>query len=213
MTIAIRPATEQDSSFIAWVELTAARSHLPTGIFDLSFPGPEAQRLELLDRICRAEVRSICHWSGFLVAEVEGEPAAALSGYAPSEHHDTLGPAFSCALRDAGWTEEEITACFVRIAPSATCMREPEDDTWVVEWVATRESHRGRGLARSLLTEILELGHRRGYRKGQISVLIGNDPAQRVYSSAGFEVIDEARHEAFEAALGSPGVRRMQRAL
>ena len=85
-------------------------------------------------------------------------------------------------------------ACFARIAPSPTCTVEPEDDTRVVEWVAIPESDRGQGPARSLLVEILEQGHRRGYRKSQTSLIIGNGPAQRVYTSEGFE-----------AAYRSPG--------
>ena len=210
----IRPARETDSPFIAWVELAAARSHRPVGVFDLAFPGESEVRLNLIDRITHAEPKSICHWSGFLVAEVEGEPAAALSGYEPSAHHDnTFGKAFFNALREADWSEEEIQACFMRMAPSATCMPDPDDDTWIIEWVATRADFRGRGLAAALLNEILEEGRRRGYQKSQISLLIGNDGAQRVYSSAGFAVFDEVRHESFEAAYGSPGVRRMRRDL
>ena len=87
-------------------------------------------------------------------------------------------------------------ACFLCITPSATCIVEPKDDTWVVEWVAPRESDRGRG-----------------DRESQIALGIGDDSAQRVYTSVGVEVIDEAIHEAFEAAYWSPGARRMQRAL
>ena len=210
----IRAARESDARFIAWVQLAAARSHLPKGVFDLAFPGDPGQRLDLIEKICRADPKSICHWAGFLIAEVEGESAAALSGYEPKEHHDnTFGKAFFSGLSAAGWSEEEIMACFARMAPSATCLIEPEDDTWVVEWVATSAEFRGRGLAGSLLKEILEEGRRRGYDKSQISLVIGNEGAQRVYASAGFEVAEDTCHEDFERTYGSPGIRRMQRKL
>ena len=58
-----------------------------------------------------------------------------------------------------------------------------------------------------------EEGRRRDYARAQISVLIGNAPAQFAYERAGFAVVDERRHPDFQAAIGSPGVRRMQRHL
>ena len=86
MEIAIRPADAADVPFLAWVQQEAARSHLPQGFWDIAFPGAEADRLRVVGRIAAAAPRSFCHWSGFLVAEADGQPAAALSGYtAPSE--------------------------------------------------------------------------------------------------------------------------------
>ena len=77
----VRPATEADVPFLAWVQQEAARSHLPSGFWDLAFPGPEEDRLRIVGRICKSPVRSFCHWSNFLVAEVDGKAAAGLSAY------------------------------------------------------------------------------------------------------------------------------------
>src|SRR5690606_17637978 len=86
MGIEIRRAREEDAAFIAWVQLTAARSHLPRGFLDLAFPGDDDEpRLALIEQVCRSEVPSMCHWSGFLVAEIDGEPGAGLSGYEPTK--------------------------------------------------------------------------------------------------------------------------------
>ena len=81
METLIRPATADDVPFIAWVQQEAARSHLPFGFWDLAFPGPDSYRLRIIERICRSDAKSLCHWSGFLIAEVAGNPAAGLSGY------------------------------------------------------------------------------------------------------------------------------------
>ena len=100
---------------------------------------------------------------------------------------------------------------FQRLVPFLTCAPDQPDDAWIVEWVATRPEHRGKGLVRALLPAVIDLGRRRGHRKFQIGVLIGNTPAQRAYEGAGFAVSDEKRDPAFEATFGAPGIRRMLR--
>jgi len=213
MSTTIRPATEDDAGFIAWVQQEAARSHLPAGFWDLAFFGPDEWRLPLLERIVRAQARSFCHWSGFLVAEVDGKPAAALSGYEnPSIN---AGPLLFVAMEEAfaavGWTQAQSGAMQERILPFLTCMPEAAEEDWVVEWVATRPEHRGKGLVKALLQEILVRGAERGHKQSQISVLIGNTAAQRAYESAGFRTVDEKTSPSFEATFGAPGVRRMLR--
>ena len=85
--------------------------------------------------------------------------------------------------------------------------------TWIIENVGTLESARRQGLERALLEHALELGRRGGWKEAQISCLIGNDPAQRAYERAGFEVVEELRSEAFERLIGAPGFSRMKRNL
>lgn len=213
MSTAIRPATEADASFIAWVQQEAARSHLPYGFWDLAFIGPDEWRLALIEKIVRAQARSFCHWSNFLIAEVDGAPAAGLSGYEnPSV---TAGELLFAAMAEAfgavGWTELQAGAMQERIVPFLTCIPEAAEEDWVVEWVATRPEHRGKGLVKSLLQAILARGAERGHAQSQIAVLIGNTAAQRAYESAGFRVVDEKTSPSFEATFGTPGIRRMLR--
>jgi translation initiation factor 4G len=212
--LVIRPATRDDLPFLAWVQQEASRSHLPFGFWDLAFPGPDAYRLSLIERVCGAEARSFCHWSGFLVAEADGEPAAALCAYgeASAATGERFLAALGAATREEGWDESRLQAMFGRLAPFLTCASEQPDDAWIVEWVATRPEHRGKGLVRALLPAVVEAGRQRGRTKFQIGVLIGNTPAQRAYEGAGFRVADEKRDPAFEATFGSPGIRRLLRA-
>ena len=48
----------------------AGRSHLPVGIWDLAFPGPDAQRLEKLSAMTVTRALHFAHYSRFLVATV-----------------------------------------------------------------------------------------------------------------------------------------------
>jgi translation initiation factor 4G len=209
----IRPATIDDAPFLAWVQQEASRSHLPFGFWDVAIPGPDEYRLRIMERVCRAEARSFCHWSRFLVADVNGEPAAGLSAYddAKAATGELMGAAMFEAFAAEGWDGPRLGALQQRIAPFLTCAPDQPDDTWVVEWVATKPAHRGKGLTRALLQAILAQGRERGFTQFQIGVLIGNTPAQRAYEGVGFTVVEEKRHPDFEATFGCPGVRRMQR--
>lgn len=213
MDTRIRPAVAADVPFIAWVQQEAARSHLPIGFWDLMFPGSEEDRLRIMGRISKASARSFCHWSGFLVAEVDGRAAAALSGYTTPSF--TAGSALLDAIGEGldaeRWSVEQREAMGARTAPFMTCIPDTAEDAWVIEWVATRPEHRGKGLVRALLLEILEQGRRRGHAQAQIAVLIGNTPAQRAYEGVGFRVADEKTHPDFERTVGSPGIRRLLR--
>lgn len=211
MEITIRPASEADVPFLAWVQQEAARSHLPRGFWDLAFPGDEADRLRIIGRIAAAKARSFCHWSGFLIAEADGRVAAALSGYTkPSESAGSLlFEAMGAALDAENWSPKRRQAIGVAMAPFMTCLPDTAEDAWVIEWVATRPEYRGKGLVRTLLHEILARGRQRRFTQAQIAVLIGNTPAQRAYEGVGFKVADEKAHPDFEAAIGSPGIRRL----
>lgn len=214
MSIEIRRAEKADAGFIAWVQLAAARSHVSIGFFDLAFPGEEEARLGLIERVCTTEVLSMCHWSGFLVAELDGQPAAALSGYEPTKRGaDSFAAAMYEGLAGVGWSHEDVDRMFGRMGPFLKCAPESPDDAWIVEWVATRPEFRGRGLVAALLEAILEEGRRARYRRAQISLLIDNHPAQRAYESAGFQTTGEKRHAEFEMTFGSPGIRTMRRDL
>ena len=210
----IRPATADDAAFIAWVIQEAARSHLSVGVWDLAFPGEDAQRLEILARCATTELPHFIHYSRFLIAEVEGESAAALSAY----ENATLGAnRFAEVLvgvfRELGWGAEELVAFGERFKPYQALGYPNPDDLWIVEWVATGVGYRGRGIMHQLLNAILDQGREKGFSRTQIGYLLGNLPAKGAYEAVGFEWIDEYTNEAFDQAFGSPGIARMQQSL
>jgi GNAT superfamily N-acetyltransferase len=208
----IRPARAEDVPFLAWVMLAASRSHLPRGAWDLTVDGPDETIFSLLERLARRSPRTFCHHTGFLVAEVDGRPAAGLSGYDPGLVAEP-GQAIDAALREMGWRDEALAASEARFRPFLSCVPEQPSGTWIVEWVATRPELRRRGLTQALLAAVLAEGRRRGYATAQISVLIGNRPAEEAYRKAGFTLDRERRDPAFEAAMGCPGIAQLRRRL
>ena len=212
--VEIRKARKEDVSFVAWVMLAAARSHLERGTWDLLLDRPEDECLRYLTLLASTDAEHYGHYSGFLVAEVDGEPAAALCGYFEEERGPaTLVPAMEAVSAAFGMSEADVAAGWARAGSIALVMPEHVERAWVVEWVATKPAFRRRGLVDRLLAEILDVGRDRGASTADIGVLMGNDAAQRAYEKAGFEVVDEKRHPEFEAAYRCPGVRSLRRSI
>ncbi len=212
-------ATPKHAPFIAWVMLTAARSHLEVGFYDLFSGTPEPETLRFLEEVntTGAPPNGGAHWghhSIFIVAEVDGQPAAALSGYVQREYNETtVGPAFVAALKALGRPDADLADGLARAGSFLNVAPEHDENTWVVEHVATSPEFRRRGLTDRLLTEILDRGRARGCTTADIGVLLENDRAQAAYEKAGFRVVEEKRDAAFEAAYKCPGIRLLRRAI
>lgn len=205
---AIRRARPEDVPFLAWVVLAAARSHLPRGFWDLFAADDEARAHALAEQLLGADEPSWWHWSLFWIAEHEGRPGAALSGFDPAQlaAPDAAVPAAAAA---AGFDRAALAAAFARCAPMFACFHEPAPDAWIVESVATRPEARGLGLGAALVAHVLAEGRERGHDLAQLSLMLGNEAAQRLYERHGFAISAEKRSPAFEAALGCPGIALM----
>jgi ribosomal protein S18 acetylase RimI-like enzyme len=221
MTLRVRRGTAEDAEFLAWVVLSASRSHLPRGLWDLIIAADEAGCLDFLSRLATAEPRSLYHYESFLVAEVNGDRAAALcgceTGSGAPEPWAIVGQAMSKVQRDLGWTQAQASASYQRVAPIWTaCMPPDIGADLVIENVATRPEYRRRGLIGALIEEVLgrvEEVLEDGCKLAQITTYIGNDPAQSAYEKSGFRVLDEKRCTEVQKILGVPGFVRLTRKL
>jgi ribosomal protein S18 acetylase RimI-like enzyme len=210
MSVRIRPASFDDVEFLAWVMYSASRSHLTRGLWDLIIGADEAGCLQYLGRLAVAQPRSLYHFESFLVAEVDGEPAAALCGFEIRGAWEIVGEAMSNVQRDLGWTEAETAASFQRVAPMwNACMPPDIGADFAIESVATRPDYRRRGLIGALIGELLRNASERGCELAQITTYIGNDAAQAAYEKSGFKVHEEKRCVELEKILGAPGFIRL----
>jgi GNAT superfamily N-acetyltransferase len=208
-----RPASVRDVPFVASVLEMAARGHLERGPWDLLFPDA-AERMRALRYIAGEATPSWCHYSRFLVIDLDGSPAAALCAFEPGEVGATsLAVPLNETFALLGWTDQRAAAVGPLLAPYVACFPDMPAGTWIVEDVGTRVDARRRGLVRTLLEAALAEGACHGLRRAQISCLIGNDAAQRAYERAGFEVVEERRDPEFERLLGAPGFSRLVRPL
>jgi ribosomal protein S18 acetylase RimI-like enzyme len=206
----IRPARIEDAGFVARNILAAQRGPLPRGWFDIALNLPEAECLAFMERLAVAGRQSWWHVSHFIIAELEGEPAAALCAMPAA---GTRLAARSAIEEVAGQTGLDASAIMRRGGYAADCWVQGGDGDWLLEHVATLPAYRGRGLVQALIDRALKAGKSAGFARASISFLIGNEPAERCYAKAGFVFAEEKRDGAFEALTGAPGFRRFERAI
>ena len=213
-TLRIVEATREHAPFIAWVTLTAFRSQLERGFWDFMLDGDEAYKLRYLQALVQTEQLHWVHHSTFIVAEVDGQPTPALCGYF---EHELGGPTLRAAGIEAnektGRTDEEAADGFDRAKSIMNVLPEHPTGAWIVENVATLPEFRRSGLVDRLMEEILERGRSRGATVADISVFIGNDPAQCAYEKCGFVPVAEKLDPEFESVYRTPGTRTLRRAL
>jgi len=207
MTTIIRPAVTDDAAEVAKLMYISSISPVRNALFDLMFPGDAEKRLEQLKGLYLADARSWFHFSHHLVAEVDGEVAAALCGYGESEAGRLK---LAEALPEIGWGEQEGIAFAKRMEPVFRVYPTFADDVWIIENVATFPEYRRMGLISSLLKEIVEAGRDNGYVKVGLGIIIGNIPARNAYEKVGFKVTQEYTDGSFEEIFGCPGMARME---
>jgi ribosomal protein S18 acetylase RimI-like enzyme len=212
MTTTFRPATPDDARFLGWVMFMAARGHLPRGWFDIVLRRPIEFGVAFCARLANAQARSWWHHSLFTVAEVDGVPAAAACAFPDNASYMVSSEAMAEACDRMGISKTEQAEFWPRgsFIMSATS---GEDDCWTIENVATWPDFHSRGVARALISRMLDDMGESGPARAQISFLIGNAPAEHCYRACGFEFAEDKTADDFAAAMGVPGIRRLARDL
>ena len=211
LDVKIINAREEHVPFIAWVQLTAFRSHLEKGMWDYFVAGSEEDTLRFLEAFAKTDAKHWGSYQGFIIAEVDGTPAAAMTGYFEVESAFDQGVQQACEA--LSMTQEDINAGWSRAATIALVGPDHAPGAWITENVATKPEFRRRGLVDRLLVEMMDRGRAKGATVGEVGVFIGNDNAQRAYEKAGYEVVEEKLHPDFEAVYKCPGVRELRREL
>jgi ribosomal protein S18 acetylase RimI-like enzyme len=210
MNIDIRSARPDDAPFLSWVMLTASRSHLNDGIWEHYVGGTEQDCLSFLSLVATTQKPHLFHNSTFIVAEVNGQKVAALSGYDPRVlGMKVFGQALPEVFQKLEWSMDDQKAAVERYRPWMTCIPDDAEGAWIVESVAALPEYRRQGVVSMLLDEVLNRGRRSGYKRAQIGVLINNTPARLAYEKWGFKFDSEKRNPSFEATFGSPGIAKL----
>ena len=208
--LTIRHATPEDAPFLGWVCVAAPRSHLKTGWFEIVLRRDEAFCIEFAARLTIARPRSWWHYSLFLIAEVDGTPAAGLCGFGDEGVYMASSDAMSEAAGAMGISKSEQEQFWPRgayiISPATS-----ESGAWTIENVATKPEFRGRGLVGKLLDAELNEARAAGFKRAQVSFFMGNEAAEDAYTKAGFRFAEEKTARDFEAVTGVAGIRRFAR--
>lgn len=214
MDINIRPACPDDAALLAWCMLVSGRSHMKIGIWDLIISQPQDTCLEFLKMLALQGPRHMCHFTEFMVAEVDGQAVGALEGFDPVRGgEETVAEPMAAVVSRMGLTEQDMAPGQQALAAFMTCHSDFLEGAWVLEQVATLPEYRRMGIITRILEAVLDEGRRQGFGLAQVSFYIGNTPAQGAYEKAGFRVLDEKRHPDFQREIGCPGIVRMSRDL
>lgn len=209
MKISVRRARPEDAALLGWCMLMAGRSHLDVGIWDFVISQPEERCLRFLEMLALEGPRHMSYYTEYLVAEVDGRPAAALEGFdAATNGEETMTIPMVNVIQKMGLTDADMAPGVPRLAAFMTCHAAYLPQTWVVECVATKPEFRRRGAVNALLEAVLDRGRREGFKQAQVAFYIGNTAGEQAYRKAGFRYLDERRHPDFERVIGSPGMAR-----
>ena len=209
----IRQGRADDADFIARTVLSAQRGPRPRGWFDIALDRSEPQVFDFLRKLAVAKQHSWYHVSQFWVAEVDGEPAAALCAMPSRETRATMRAAIEEVAHGEGMSDADLRAMYSRGAYARDCWIQGGEEDWLIEHVASQPAHRGRGLMQALLARGLDAGRAAGFSRASITFVIGNEAAERCYARAGFAFAEEKRDARVEALTGTPGFRRYARAI
>jgi len=195
MSTVIRRATEADKDFLITSIIEAEKSGSDVISYCAIFSITEPELRELLGNILDEDIegQELCI-PNFLIAEVNGEKAAAISGWVKQDM-GMAGTMLKGNLYMYFLGQEKM----ISAAPSLTLMNEVnidrENDTLQLECVYTNPAFRGRGLSRQLIDEHIRLQQAEGipFSKVQIQLLKNNESAIKAYQKGGFSIVMEKK--------------------
>jgi len=193
MAIHIRNATDADKDFLITSIIEAEKSGSDIISYCSIFSISENELEELLRNILdeNIEGQELCV-SNFLIAEVDGEKAAALSTWIEKE--DGMSSSFiKSNLLMHFLDREKMMAASGALSLIKETNIEREDKALQIECVYTGPGYRGLGLIKLLIDEHIKVRQDKGrtFHKAQIILLKNNLSALRAYEKAGFAVVKE----------------------
>jgi len=198
----IRTAKKEDASFIAWAILESSRAGKDKGVFDMIF-SPSSDIVKSLETLIINDIKTICHYSNFLLAEIDGKEVGALCGY---DGFRVSWDKMSAALETMGCQgdyKDRISAYFL-------CEPSVEKNTLVLDFMITQDDYRGLGVVKALVKKVLLNARLKGFRKAQTNIEIGSIEAQLAYEKMGFSFKEEKKSDYYLKEFGRLGISSYQ---
>ena len=194
----IHAAKVEDAAFITWAILESSRAGKKQGVFDLIF-SPSGDVEKMLTALVVHETKTICHYSNFLIAEVDGKQAGTLCGY---DGFRTSWDKMSQALETMGCKGDFKE----RISAYLMCEPKVEKNTLVLDFMITKDEFRGLGVVKELVKKVLLNARLKGFRKAQTNIEIGSIETQMAYEKMGFTAKEEIKSDYYLESFGRLGI-------
>jgi len=202
MNIKIKQAKAEDSSFLAQMILQSSRAGKKDGLFDLLFEtNDNVTILEKLESLTKTDAKSHCHFSNFLIAEMDGKSVGTLCSYEP---RIATKEAFVKALNEIECTEVdsalEVMYC---------CDFGLNNRTLMFDFMEEAEGFIDVGVLKALMQKSLLTARLKGYRIAQTLIEIGSLESQLFYKKMGFREVTQKECELYKEKFGRIGLSLM----
>jgi len=203
MSITIRQATVDDSSFLAQMILQSSRAGKKGGLFDLLFTDhDDSFILSKLESLTKTESKSQCHYKNFLIAEIDGKSVGTLCSYEP---RISTKETFNKALKEIGY-EKDIEKTLDVLY---NCSFDQNKSTLMFDFMEEVEGFIDVGIQKALMQKSLLTARLKGYRIAQTIIEIGSLEAELFYKKLGFRKTTELECEGYKEVFGRPGLMLM----
>ncbi|MBA3025414.1 MAG: acyl-CoA acyltransferase [Sulfurimonas sp.] len=200
MAITIRKATENDSEFLAQMILQSSKAEKVECIFNLIFKSNDDKVvLEKLAKLTVTKAKSQCHFSNFLIAELDGKSVGSLCTYEP---RIATKQTFVDALLEVGCSENVSETLEVLY----DCDFELNNRTLMFDYMEELEGFVDVGVLKALMQKSLLTARLKGYRIAQTIVEIGSLEMLLFYKKLGFTKVKEKECELYKEKFGRAGL-------
>ena len=203
MAIKIRKATVEDAPFLAEMILQSSRAGKKDGMFDLVFQtNDEKIILPRLEQLTQTTAKNQCHYTNFLVAELDGESVGTLCSYEPRiSTKDVLIAAF----KELGCREDVSDS----LEAFYSCSFDLNKRTLMFDFMEESEGFIDVGVLKSLMQKSLLTARLKGYTIAQTIIEIGSLDSELFYKKLGFRKVVQKECELYKEKFGRLGLSLM----
>jgi len=200
MSIKIRKATEADSKFLATMILESSRAGKTFGKFDLIFDtNDSAELIDSISKLTTTAVKNHCHYSNFLVAEIDGNLVGTLCSYEPRIATKEASLLALSEIIDDDAIEE-------RLAPLYSCEFDLKKNALMFDFMEEVDGFIDVGILKALMQKSLLTARLKGYTKAQTIVEIGSLETIMFYKTLGFRELESKECELYKETFGRSGL-------
>lgn len=203
MSIKIRNANVKDAPFLAKMILQSSRAGKKDGLFDIAFEMNDDKKvLEKLEMLVQTKAKNYCHFSNFLVAQMDGKSVGSLCSYEP---RIATKEQFTVALREVGCSD----AANERLDAYYSCEFDLNNRTLMIDFMEEEDGFTNIGVLKALMQKSLLTARLKGYRIAQAIIEIGSLEAELFYKKQGFHIVEQKECELYKEKFGRAGLMLM----
>ncbi len=204
MSIKIRNANVEDAPFLAQMILKSSRAGKKDGMFDIVFEmNDDKIILDKLEKLTQTKAKSYCHYSNFLIAELDGKSVGSLCSYEP---RISTKDQFALALEEVGCTDKVND----RLEVFYSCQFDLNKRTLMFDFMEELDGFMDVGVLKTLMQKSLLTARLKGYRIAQTIIEIGSLEVELFYKKLGFKIAKQQECESYQEKFGRLGLMLLE---